>query len=274
MTNHPDVPQSERHKNVEFTGAQHLRDALHSAETEPSVEKAAGRISAWYEALGPRLGAYLTNPNVVLTLANARGFTEFATSDFTQDDVETFARLNALSQPQGIYFEPHIIENDGMKRNYVELINLPGLDYTSSRTRLPGVPRYGATEGREGMNNWNTATQRAVDAGREHGQYPPETASISTTSIVVASGVARGYPDEAIMAVLQETNRRTTQVPFSTYYSCEQPNYSYSPSDEGTISQHVEAWGRLLGTYYRSATHARLESNEEFRRAREAANES
>ena len=124
------------------------------------------------------------------------------------------------------------------------------------------------------MNQWNAATQRAVDIGREQGLYPPETTSISTKSIVVASGVARGYPDEAIMAVLQGADSRATRVPFSTYYSCKQPNYSYNPDDEEAISKHVETWGRLLETYYRSAAHARLEASEEFIRAREAANES
>jgi hypothetical protein len=258
-----------------FSLAQEVKIATEATEIEPSAERASERIEAWYRELGPRLGAYLANPNVVLTLADARGFTEFATNDLEDSDEEAFARLNVLTQPQGIYFEPHIVSDADTPYVHVEVISLPGLEYATNQTMLPGVPRFHASEGRQGFAQWNSSTQAAVGAARMQGSYPSETDSISSKSIVVASGIARGYPDEAIMSALTESASAglsvKTHVPYSDYYECEQPNYSYDSKDEAVISRHVAAWGHILERYYRSSVHQSLEEDEEFRRAREAA---
>jgi hypothetical protein len=61
MADSVDTPENENNETTAFSVAKRTVEALVAAETEPSAEKAAERVAAWYEALGPRSSLFISN---------------------------------------------------------------------------------------------------------------------------------------------------------------------------------------------------------------------
>jgi hypothetical protein len=250
-----------------------------SNEREPSAERAAQRIDAWYRLLGPRLGAYLTDPNIVLTLADARPQTELFIEDPEPTDTEAFARLNEHATGQGIRF--HLSPNSNRPTQLIGVESLAGLQHATAATKFPGIPKFDPASGWAGFDAWNDEAQTSVQAAARRGEYPAEIDPNDQVQLhTIQEGIRKGYPDEAILFVartLREPNplpnARKTQVPYADYYQNARPNYSYDVNDETVITRHTAKWGHLLEQYYHSDTHRRLEADDDFRRARTWADE-
>ena len=246
---------------------------------EPSAERAAERIETWYSHLEPRLAKYLTDPNVVLTLADARGQTESYITEPHPEDEAAFEKLNELTAPDGIRFEviPSTSQTTKNPALMLNIESLKGYEYVTHQTKLPGIPKFDAAQGWDRIQPWQKEALAGVNSAAERGEYPPEI-QIDDTAKHTVIGVMKGYPDLAITSMIKDRaqytgeprNRRFTQVPYSDYYPGPQPNYGYDPKDEAEILPHVNAWGKLLEDYYTSPTHTKLEQDPDFIQAHRA----
>jgi hypothetical protein len=249
-------------------------------EFEPSAQRAAERINAWYRNLEPRLGVHLADPNVVLTLADARGQTEFFVDDVEAGDVDAFNELSRQSTLSGVRFTADVSKSQRSGRDslMVNVENLVGVQLATGNTRLPGIPRFDAASSRGGYERWKQDDVHGISAAHENGLYPKE---IPTNTVLnyVFMGVIKGYPDVAIVAAMNEkppppgeqTHMRRTQVPYADYYDGAQPNFSYDPENRAAVDRRVAEWGTILSEYYHSDAHRRLASEREFKDAREVA---
>ncbi|MDB5178943.1 MAG: hypothetical protein JWN01_886 [Patescibacteria group bacterium] len=248
-------------------------------DTEPSAERAAERIQAWYSRLEPRLGAYLVDPNVVLTLADARGQTEVYIRGGTAEDVAPIERLSEFTEPRGVRFQAKMIEGKGGRPVLMMNVeSLAGYERTTQNTQVPGVARFDARTGWGGVDDWWEDAWRVAKATK-----PGTYFSGDTDPIHAPYGVVKGYPDEAVVAVMNERRPgpdeepkllNTTNVPYSDHYPSAQPNYSYDSKDEAVVARHVAGWGKILEQYYFSDAHRALAADPEFAAARRVADES
>lgn len=244
---------------------------------EPSVDRAAERIDAWYGQLEPRLGVHLTDPNVVLTLADARGQTEFYVTEIEPGDAEAFGRLNEQTQAEGIRFQTseYVSRTTDQPALMVNVESLAGYQAASQATHLPGVPRFNSEAGWDGVEAWQNEALASIQAAADHGEYPPQIHEEDKTAHVLI-GIMKGYPDEAILAMVtdrplrdgEEPFARRTNVSHADFYDGAQPNYRYNIADEEVIVRHTNAWGKLLTDYYASDQHQRLAADPQFRAAR------
>jgi hypothetical protein len=225
---------------------------------------AAERIDSWYTTLDPRLGVHLTDPNVVLTLANARSETEFFIRNPLVEDAQAFAKLNEITKPQGIEFRTvDLLKHQGTGEPIlgVHLISTAGLEKTISESRLPGVPPFKAAETSRG--DWISSLHIGLEKAKSDGHYPVET---DLHEIYV--GLVKGYPDEAILAASLHPFRDLagTNIRCANFYPCAQPNYYFALKDSAAIEKHANHWGSILEQYFTSAEHQKLAATPEFMR--------
>jgi hypothetical protein len=240
---------------------------------QPLANAAAQRIEAWYPTLDPRIGAHLADPNVVLTLTAARGQTEFYLKQPVPSDDTAISGLNALSSPHGIFFDSHHFTQprSGADGIIVNVVSLAGVERSTRASHLPEISRFNALDGYDEFRKWRTRTATAVKAAAEIGEYPAELLEQDNYWHLVG-GVVRGYPDEAIMAMMLDkppqgndpARLKHTHIAYADYYHCAQPGYLFDPKDEAIIALHSAKWGKLLEDYYTSASHLRLQSDVHF----------
>jgi len=253
------------------------------ADVEPSAEKAGERIEAWYQLLDPHLGVHLTDPNVVLTLADARGQTEFFVgypdnAEPPQSDVAAFELLNSVTSSKGIRFRPEAIYNPHNQTHslMVGVESLAGYRRSISRTHLPGIPPADRIVDWGSLDKWieqapaNVSSELAAYrelVGDDQDELSPQ--HLISWGLV---GVIKGYPDEAIIAGMRSAvmgeDTELTRVPYGDHYRCAQPNFRFDPDHRDQVDATVQLWGDLLGQYYHSGTHHRLEGDSEFTVAR------
>jgi hypothetical protein len=223
---------------------------------------AAARVEKWYPELPPRLGARLTDSNVVLTLAGARGQTEFPIWRPMAEDAKAFARLNAVSTPEGIRWSTRLGNQPvtGERVLSVNLENPAGYEMTTSITKLPGVPRFVQSEGVP-VHQWYRELSKGIEAAKQQGFYPEQT-----NLQMVRVGILKGYPDEAIFAAATGPFDKlvSTHIPYADYYTAAQPNYHFDVKDLAAVDAHAKQWGSLLHDFYDSPQHGALRSDPGF----------
>lgn len=251
---------------------------LNREPLEPaSAETAAAYIEAAYRLVPPESGALLADPNVVLTLAGARGFTEFKAEDVQPGSVEAWSGLGAKLGGD-LRFTPHESTNsiDGVTSLLVDVESLDGYVRVSRATKLPGIPVYDSSTGWDGVDDWRQEALAGVRAAAAGGRYPAGILKDRNDEHLLA-GVARGYPDAAVLAAMRRDTRPAgeeppklahTAIAAADHYPNAQPNYIYDPNDEAVVAPHVEAWGQILTDYYASPAHERLAADPKFQAAR------
>ena len=183
----------------EFTDTQLPESMTPERILEPSAERAATRIEAWYPLLEPRLAKCLTDPNVVLTLSDARARTETYFKEPEPGDESEFHKLSLVSEADGIRFETSRIP--GKSTLMINIENLAGYKNVSETTRLPGIPTFDPAESWEGVRKWQEASVAGVNAAAERGEYPAEIRNEKKDRHTVL-GVMKGYPDAAIISMI------------------------------------------------------------------------
>jgi hypothetical protein len=209
---------------------------------------------------------HLTDPNVVLTLANARGVTEFYVRLPEVDDAEKFDRLNAHSLEEGIRFSSAVVGNVTGEENLMVVVeSLSGVERTDIYTFLPGLRRFKPADGFKGFQIWLKEAEDAILSAEEL-----RPLSNFENLHHALGGFLRGYPAVAVLACLRKPREQwsSTCIPYADYYLCAEPNYDYHCDDEVAVAVHVGLWSRLLESYYRSDTHQMLASDAAFLKAR------
>jgi hypothetical protein len=248
--------------------------ALQDKVSNEMAGKATERVGDWYGLLEPRLAMYLTDPNVVLTLADARGQTEFFVRNAQPLDPKAFERLNSVTEPHGVRFRPTGFMSDvtGTPGLSVDVESLAGLQKSTAASNLKGIRKFNANEGFAGMDRWKGETANALLELQNSGYYP---ASAEVTHLRI--GVAKGYPDEAILALNipavapDPPFLLSTEIPYSDHYLCAEPNYQYSAKDYNRIQLHSNVWGEVLRKYYESDWHRTLAADRLFNELRQEA---
>jgi hypothetical protein len=239
------------------------REATAPRPASELAAKAAERIRDWYPTLPPRLGTQLADPNVVLTLADARSQTEWVAYRPQPGDKETWKKFGASIKSSGFLLSAHDGGSHALNAPAlsVSILNLPALEPATAVTELPGVARF-VNGGVNSRSEWYLATMNGLASAQKNKLYPAEAKKIELVRI----GVEKGYPDSAIMALLTQprSSLAHTDVPYSKYFDCAQPNYSYDPRDGSKIEPHVNYWGSVLKNYYTSAEFQVLERRPEF----------
>lgn len=224
---------------------------------------AANQIQQLYPLIEPRLGVRLTDPNVVLTLGGARGHAEVVIYRPKPGDIQAFEALNSIAQPSGIRFKASAgTSARGEPCLNVDLDNLQGYELVSSQTKLPGVPRFYAKDGWEGLRKWYEATGKGLKQAQNNGLLP--RSDLSSDSDIL-TGLGYGYPDEALLGVIRVGyHAADTSVPFANYYDGSTPGYAYDPKDIAAVTKHSSYWGEILRSYFTSSQHRAMESDPIF----------
>lgn len=234
-----DLPQSE--------ASIPIPEPLSGAET-------AELVSQMYEIVGPRVGPLLVEANIVLTLAGARGQTEFFISNPQKEDWTKIDEINKWLATKGISFDAQEdafkSPSDGKETLMVSIDNLRGYERMSKKTKIPGIRPYEASSCWEGLDKWRFSTFYSLEKAQTEGKisYPADDIPH------IFAGVAKGYPDQAIYDAmdwgLQDRQSPTvdTDIQFVSLYGGAEPNFMYHPDHSGdlAIKETISMWGKVI----------------------------
>jgi hypothetical protein len=239
-----------------------------SDQSQAMADRASDRIGKWYGLIEPRLAIHLTDPNVVLTLADARGQTEFFVETPKPGDLEALERLNAVTESDDVHFKAAPIEDcQGNPTLIVSVVSFRGLENTTRASNLPGVSKYNAAEGLHGYYRFGTDSIDGVRIAQQNGLYG--TQQVDPVHVVV--GVNKGYPDEAILSLMRTPREEllATNIPYADCYDCAQPNYMYDLRAADSVDGHAQTWGEILRSFYQSGQHRNIATQDQFIEARQ-----
>ncbi len=225
--------------------------------------------------LGPTFCTYLVLPNAVLTLANARGFSDgvFYHADKTvlklwQNEMRQL--FTFLKKQRGFIYVTEIIPNPG-NQWYVgyDFMNPDGL-----RATLPSYTFFDASK-LEKIVQHDSLVTMTEDLMHQLSQSPMLMNSYSDYVEDITSGVILGYPEKAILGSVNRFNQPTDEFPEqlmqanirgADYYQCPQPIYDYPRKlvNDPDIKKHEALWSDILQTYYTSPLHKQLTQDKTF----------
>lgn len=229
-------------------------------------------VSQAYEHVDPRIGSILVESNVVLTLAGARGFTEFYISDPIPEDFPQINSINKVLARKGMRMRPHdeifAASSDGQQNRIVGVENLQGYEYSSRLSSIPEVIPFDASSGWAGLETWWGAVNDAIISVEDFGGL--NISREHRTNILAA--LRYGYPDQAIFDYCdwleggRKKRKVRAEIPHAWIYKSAQPLFSYYPEhfDDYGICRTIEEWNKILGEFYNSPWHQNIKENPSF----------
>ncbi len=242
---------------------------------EPSFERAIERAREFYEKPGPRLGSYLVQPNVVLTLAGARGQTEFFIDNPTSEDVEQLKKLREETAGGDVIFTPSAVqEHKNPPYLGVSVDVKDGYISTFKNSHLANLPPPPPDADWKSVIKWHQDTKESLLEKQKRGEIP---ANMELDHVLI--GIEKGYPDVAVMSAMgvyaiedkeqrkkAEEKLLSTDIAHSREYSCAEPNFDYGEEykDHPDIVKTEKEWGEILSKFYDSEWHKNLAQNLDF----------
>lgn len=244
----------------------------------PSLPKADYSISLLEQILNQRgfeATVCFVFPNVILTLAGARSFSDgvFYHRDkavLEKWQAEVDAAAAALTATGNIIFRSYIDKNPA-NSHYLsyDLINLKGLENT-----LPGYAFLDKEKVKDFLSQPLSfkLPDRLMKIVRRHKAFE----KMAKEELgAITHGMFLGYPEKAILAALPYwfSPKDKFALPLipaairgANYYTCPQPVYSYPRElvNDPTINQHEQLWSNILQGYYTSDFHQALEKDKDF----------
>lgn len=235
-------------------------------ELRQDAERAVRRIEALYKIANPKIGATLVEANIVLTLADARGQTEFFIDDPKEDDLENIKKLDAILKPLGLKIRV-IGEIHKDEAPMVSIGSLQGYARMSRLSKLPGVVPFDASSGWDGFRHWNDSLWRNFQQAQNEGRYPRHFDMGS-----VLSGIHKGYPDVAILDAADAFGKKDqselehSNLAFVELYKGAEPNYVYRKDHASSpeIIAHKKKWEKILEHFYNSSWHTEIKNSAAF----------
>lgn len=274
LSNNDSLAQTNVTKSEPIPPSSLIPEPLGTSETSKLIDEL-------YEKLGPRLGAQLVEANVVLTMAGARGQTEFFIPNPLPQDIEKIEAAAAYLQDKGICLTPnHKIFKaaiDGTDTLMVNVESLQGYERVSKLIHIPGIEPYHSSTGWEGLRQWTINCLTALEKAHSEGKILSDYEDI----IHVLVGITKGYPDVAIndMSEWVKNKRQSpstySDIPYVSLYKGAEPNFLYNPDhkDDPSIINTVNQWGNILKDFYSSPWHQQLQKDPVFIQARKAIND-
>lgn len=232
-------------------------------------------ITEIYTVAGARIGSYFVEANIVLTLAGARGQTEFFIKDPSENDILIINKLDRILNPRDISLNAGQILKRYDQSSYlmIGINNLAGYELVSGQTRIPGVTKFEASTGFAGLDKWKTTTlkhlKREIISGNI--KYP------LTDLTDIFAGIVKGYPDTAIFDAIDHWGKGERQTPITDsnisevkLYGGASPNFIFHPdhSNDPSIRASIKLWEKILRDFYKHPGHQQLASDSNFQSAR------
>jgi hypothetical protein len=244
----------------------------------PSFERALERVRKFYEKLGPRLGSYLVHPNVVLTLAGARGQTEFFIDNPTSEDIEQHKKLRQETTGGDVIFTPSAVQ-ENKKPPYlgVSVDVRDGYIATFRNSHLADLAPPPPDADWKSVIKWHQDTKESLYEKQKRGEIP-----VNMELDHVLIGIEKGYPDVAVMSAMgaysieDEVQRKkkvdkllSTDISHAQEYSCAEPDFDYGEEykDHPDIVKTEKEWGEILSKFYDSEWHKSLAQDPDFTQA-------
>ncbi|MBI2121806.1 MAG: hypothetical protein HYT98_01655 [Candidatus Sungbacteria bacterium] len=260
-----------------FEGAGLIRrDGKTEFNVEKAAEWAAERAEEWYTQIDPKIGTYLVDANVVLTVAGARGQTELFIDNAEEKDLETIKKLNALSEPQGVRFNVREFSeklHNGGKFIGVEVESLKGYEFTSRRSKIPGITPFDSSKGWDAVPQWRISLEENMKRLQQEGVIPRH---LKVDSLNV--GFEKGYPDRAIYDFAEEKSHKEKHgkeltdaaIPLVGLYGGAIPIYNFYAEhrNDPEIMRHQLEWETTLNKFYQSNWHQKLKEDPIFKQWR------
>lgn len=238
-------------------------------------------ISSMYDIAGPRVGSFLVEANNVLTIAGARGQTEFYIFSPIEEDQAAVSRLDNTFKSQGISFSTTKVIKRQDKPDFiiVNLESLKGFERVSKTTKIPGVIPYDSKSGWDGLKEWEYKVWGNLVAEQEKGTIPFPLDEIAD----IFTGIKKGYPDQAIYDATEwwglndrKTPIEDTHIPYVKKYRGAEPNFAYRPdhAHDPSIQATVQSWGKILEDFYNQPWHKTVSEDQNFVNMRKLIDES
>lgn len=234
------------------------------------AERAVRRAEALYRIANPKIGAMLVEANIVLTLADVRGQTEFFIDNPEEDDQENIKKLDTILKPWGLSIRV-IGEIRKDSELMVNIGSIQGYARMSRSSKLSGVVPFEASSGWDGLRRWNDSLWRNLKQAQNEGRYPHHFDMGS-----VLSGIHKGYPDVAILDAADAFGKKSkselenSNLAFVELYKGAEPNYVYHKDHASNpeIIAHKKKWEKILEYFYNSSWHMEIKNNAAFIEAR------
>lgn len=220
--------------------------------------------------------AYWVAPNIILTLAGARGYCDGIfwgeQTELEHWCDEASQSFRALEQIIHIAARPPdiIVSDDGRRYLSYELLYFDGLVYALSQTKLLPNTAKPATADIAVPEEMHKRVQAAL---LKAGTLPP-VKDLHDAADHAAIGILLGYPDKAITGAIptwDDTNAFAeptigADIRGCNYYDCPQPRYDYPRhlASDPDIQAHEQLWSGILRDYYTSSFHKNLEADGSF----------
>ncbi len=236
----------------------------------------ANIVSELYSAAGPRLGSRLVESNIVLTLAGARGQTEFFLSEPTAEDRKSIEALNDILEKKGIKMKSmsktFVSPRNGKETLMIDLESLRGYARVSRLTKIPGIKPFDESTGWNGLNTWIHESYESIEQAQSQGIIPCTKDDIED----IFTGVIKGYPDIATYDICKWSNDGRkyqideTDIAHVSLYKGAEPNFDFLPehANDPTITDTVKKWGNILGEFYATPWHEKIKTDSGFIAAR------
>lgn len=252
----------------EFSQTPRIPEPLNSVEL-------VALVSEMYSIAGPRIGAILVEANNVLTIAGARGQTDFFIDNPTSEDTDVIERISAAMSSKGVW----LIADEVMERSgkdpflMVSIQSARGYERVSRLTQIPGIHPFDSTGGLEGIDEWKHKTFQNLEEEWLNGNIPYPKAELRD----ILAGVRKGYPDRAIYDATQwwgvndkKTPIAASDIKWVSKYGGAVPNFHFHPdhANDPSIQETIEKWGEILRSFYEHPWHQELSKDPDFIAAR------
>jgi hypothetical protein len=223
--------------------------------------------------VGPAHMPYWICPNMVLTLAGARGYGDGifwgSKNQAAAWQKEIDADLAALKRITNVYMAESgsTVSTMGEHGASYDLVLRDGFDHTLEETSILSFDPNSLKD--RSPEAAMKALCAAVVAAQGKEFNEEETGHI-------AFGVLLGYPDVAILGSTR--GGRTAQDPFAErtieadirgadYYICPQPVYDYPHhlAADPSVQAHEQLWSKILKDFYTSNFHKKLAQDSSFK---------
>lgn len=235
----------------------------------------ANIVSELYSAAGPRLGSILVESYIVLTLAGARGQTEFFLSEPTIEDRKAIEALNDILLRKGLKmtdYQTFVSPSNGKETLMIDLESLRGYARVSRLTKIPGIKPFDESTGWNGLKTWIHESYESMEQAQAQGKIPYTEEDVQH----IFTGVIKGYPDIATYDICKWSNDGRkyeideTDIAHVSLYRGAEPNFSFLPehANDPSIKDTVNKWGKLLGEFYATPWHEKIKTDPNFVAAR------
>lgn len=243
-------------------------------QDKPSAIRAIKLLEALLGKSDSEHLAIWVSPNMILTLAGARGYADGVFYSENQQLLNNWADqiqagINILGKTTDIRIHTITSKKTAHDESYVifDILFQEGFAYSIEQSALVDTALMDKVQSVTSFEDFFAVLKTHITIDAVHSTDPDIAGHI-------AYGILLGYPDRAIVDYFNEQYEKDAFAPplidadirGAKYYDCPQPVYSYHRNllNEPTIVTHEKLWSQILTEYYTSDFHKSLEADPLF----------